>query len=183
MIAVLAIKFGKNYSTRYSRVVPHHSTDRAITSLTSQIGRDAVCSGVYGRSCGAWTLRRFIRIEYLQIATWACDSTAILQGERLFLIFWWKNSWFHTLGWKNPHFSKPNCFHKLYYFIFFTPPLATFSSSNNLVYVVLFMLVWTLRWSKVRSSLSQHELLSTSTYYTCSYLWHALVLTMSSATD
>ena len=40
----------KNYSTRYSRVVPHHSTDRAITSLTSQIGRDAVCSGVYGRS-------------------------------------------------------------------------------------------------------------------------------------
>ena len=41
----------KNYSTRYSRVVPHHSTDRAITSLTSQIGRDAVCSGVYGRSC------------------------------------------------------------------------------------------------------------------------------------
>jgi hypothetical protein len=31
-------------------VVPHHSTDRAITSLTSQIGRDAVCSGVYGRS-------------------------------------------------------------------------------------------------------------------------------------
>ena len=41
----------KNYSTRYSRVVPHHSTDRAITSLTSQIGRDAVRYGVYGRSC------------------------------------------------------------------------------------------------------------------------------------
>ena len=40
----------KNYSTQYSRVVPHHSTDWAITSLTSQIGRDAVLSSVYGRS-------------------------------------------------------------------------------------------------------------------------------------
>jgi hypothetical protein len=41
---------GKNYSTQYSRVVPHHSTDCAITSLTSEIGRDPVLSGVYGRS-------------------------------------------------------------------------------------------------------------------------------------
>ena len=40
----------QNYSTQYSRVVPHHSTDWAITSLTSQIGRDAVLSSVYGRS-------------------------------------------------------------------------------------------------------------------------------------
>lgn len=40
----------KNYSTQYSRVVPHHSTDCAITSLTSEIRRDPVLSGVYGRS-------------------------------------------------------------------------------------------------------------------------------------
>lgn len=43
-------KKAKNYSTQYSRVVPHHSTDCAITSLTSEIGRDPVLSGVYGRS-------------------------------------------------------------------------------------------------------------------------------------
>jgi hypothetical protein len=41
---------GKNYSTQYSRVVPHHSTDCAITSLTSEIRRDPVLSSVYGRS-------------------------------------------------------------------------------------------------------------------------------------
>ena len=40
----------KNYGTQYSRVVPHHSTDCAITSLTSEIRRDPVLSGVYGRS-------------------------------------------------------------------------------------------------------------------------------------
>ena len=40
----------QNYSTQYSRVVPHHSTDCAITSLTSEIRRDPVLSGVYGRS-------------------------------------------------------------------------------------------------------------------------------------
>ena len=40
----------KNYSTQYSRVVPHHSTDCAITSLTSEIRRDPVLSSVYGRS-------------------------------------------------------------------------------------------------------------------------------------
>lgn len=41
----------KNYSTQYSRVVSHRSTDWAITSLTSEIGRDPVLSSVYGRSC------------------------------------------------------------------------------------------------------------------------------------
>lgn len=40
----------KNYGTQYSRVVPHHSTDCAITSLTSEIRRDPVLPGVYGRS-------------------------------------------------------------------------------------------------------------------------------------
>ena len=32
----------KNYSTEYSHVVPHHSTDSAINFLTAQIGRYAV---------------------------------------------------------------------------------------------------------------------------------------------
>ena len=40
----------KNYSTLYSRVVSHRSTDNAITGLTSEIGRDPVLFGVYGRS-------------------------------------------------------------------------------------------------------------------------------------
>jgi hypothetical protein len=40
----------KNYSTEYSHVVPHHSTDSAINCLTAQIGRDAVGLVVYGRS-------------------------------------------------------------------------------------------------------------------------------------
>lgn len=50
----------KNYSTSYSRVVPHHSTDDAITSLTSEIGRDPVLSGVYGRSWTACLLMDYI---------------------------------------------------------------------------------------------------------------------------
>lgn len=41
---------GKNYSTPYSRVISHRSTDDAATSLTSEIGRDPVLSGAYGRS-------------------------------------------------------------------------------------------------------------------------------------
>jgi hypothetical protein len=40
----------KNYSTEYSHVVPHHSTDSAINCLTAQIGRDAVGLVVYGRN-------------------------------------------------------------------------------------------------------------------------------------
>ena len=44
----------KNYSTEYSHVVPHHSTDSAIDCLTSQIGRDAVGLVVYGRSLEIW---------------------------------------------------------------------------------------------------------------------------------
>jgi hypothetical protein len=43
-------KEDKNYSTQYSRVVPHRSTDWAITSLTSEIRRDPVLPSVYGRS-------------------------------------------------------------------------------------------------------------------------------------
>jgi hypothetical protein len=37
------------HSTRYSRVVSYHSTDRAIISLTSGIRRDPVLSDMYGR--------------------------------------------------------------------------------------------------------------------------------------
>lgn len=40
----------QNYSTQYSQVVTYPSTDCASTSLTSEIGRDPVLSGVYGRS-------------------------------------------------------------------------------------------------------------------------------------
>jgi hypothetical protein len=43
-------KKSKNYSTEYSHVVPHHSTDSAIDCLTTQIGRDAVLLVVYGRN-------------------------------------------------------------------------------------------------------------------------------------
>lgn len=39
----------KEYSTQYSRVVSHHSTDCAVISLTSEIGRDPVLSDAYGR--------------------------------------------------------------------------------------------------------------------------------------
>lgn len=39
-----------NCSTSYSRVVTYHSTDKAITDLTSEIGRDPVCSSMYDRS-------------------------------------------------------------------------------------------------------------------------------------
>ena len=41
----------KNYSTRTSHVVPHRTTIRAGTCLTSQIRRDAVLSRSYGRRC------------------------------------------------------------------------------------------------------------------------------------
>ena len=40
----------KKYSTPYSRVVSHRSTDDAIASLTSEIGRDPVLSRMYGRT-------------------------------------------------------------------------------------------------------------------------------------
>ena len=47
----------KNYSTEYSHVVPHHSTDSAINCLTAQIGRDAVGLVVYGRNSKALRIR------------------------------------------------------------------------------------------------------------------------------
>ena len=39
----------QNYSTWTSRVVTHRTTIQARTCLTSQIGRDAVLSRLYGR--------------------------------------------------------------------------------------------------------------------------------------
>ena len=39
----------KANNTRYSQAVTHPSTNRAQCCLTSQIGRDAVCSTRYGR--------------------------------------------------------------------------------------------------------------------------------------
>jgi hypothetical protein len=39
----------ETYGTSDSHVVPHHSTDEALSSLTLQIGRDAVLFAWYGR--------------------------------------------------------------------------------------------------------------------------------------
>lgn len=39
----------KTYGTSDSHVVPHHSTNEALSSLTLQIGRDAVLFAWYGR--------------------------------------------------------------------------------------------------------------------------------------
>ena len=39
----------RNRSIEDSQVVPYLSTNSTITGLTSQIGRDAVLSSVYGR--------------------------------------------------------------------------------------------------------------------------------------
>ena len=44
----------KDYSTWYSRVVPHRSTNHAHGGLTSQIGRDEVLSARYGRNRKDW---------------------------------------------------------------------------------------------------------------------------------
>ena len=41
----------KTYGTLDSHVVPHHSTDKALSSLTLQIERDAVLLAWYGRRC------------------------------------------------------------------------------------------------------------------------------------
>jgi hypothetical protein len=48
--SILKRKEKKKYSTWYSRVVPHHSTDHASACLTSEIRRDPVLSGVCGRT-------------------------------------------------------------------------------------------------------------------------------------
>ena len=49
-LMVVAHAKSKSYSTQYSQVVPHLSTNYANTSLTSEIGRDLVLSSVYGHN-------------------------------------------------------------------------------------------------------------------------------------
>ena len=50
IIECIKVQNEKNYSTWYSRAVPHLSTDQAITRFTLLIGREVVFSRVYGRS-------------------------------------------------------------------------------------------------------------------------------------
>ena len=59
------IKKLKNYSTAISRVVTHHSTDTAITSLIAEIRRDPMFSGLYGRSYISMLLRKQILLKKL----------------------------------------------------------------------------------------------------------------------
>lgn len=72
----------KTYGTSDSHVVPHHSTNEALSSLTLQIGRDAVIFAWYGRrwkgrnAMGTWrsirantpTLNRYISVTGTTIA-------------------------------------------------------------------------------------------------------------------
>ncbi len=92
-------KKGQNYSTQYSRVVPHHSTDWAITSLTSEIGRDPVLPSVYGRSCIYKKIKNdkgssYWVIEVIDVVNY-CDWALFFY---LFLIHfdWWL---VHSLQW------------------------------------------------------------------------------------
>lgn len=64
--------YKKNYSTQYSQVISHPSTNCANISLTSEIGRDPVYSNVYGRS-------------------WFQKDTARL---------WWYSSWWRHADYK-----------------------------------------------------------------------------------
>lgn len=51
----------KHYSTQYSHVVTDRSTDWAVTNLTSEIGRDPVLYGAYGRNIEN---RRYLYVLY-----------------------------------------------------------------------------------------------------------------------
>ena len=75
----------KNYSTPYSRVVSHRSTDGAITSLTSEIGRDPVLSGVYGRSyCGTFSRVYILVIPLKFNSKRSLPSSSPFSGYRKF---------------------------------------------------------------------------------------------------
>ena len=83
----------KNYSTTYSRVVPHRSTDVAITSLTSEIERDPVLPGVYGRSWKySFTLAYILELDVRGIAR--CCSPLLASDEnawpKILLLLWLK---------------------------------------------------------------------------------------------
>jgi hypothetical protein len=49
-LMILKKKQTKSYSTQYSQVVPHPSTNYANSWLTAEIERDPVCSTVYGHN-------------------------------------------------------------------------------------------------------------------------------------
>ena len=59
----------KSYSTWYSQVVPHPSTNHANTSLTSEIERDPVWSGVYGHN-RRWSYICVFVNDVLVLAVW-----------------------------------------------------------------------------------------------------------------
>ena len=59
----------KSYSTRYSQAVPHLSTNHANTSLTAEIGRDPVWSGVYGHNWNRWQVNE-TSINWIALLLW-----------------------------------------------------------------------------------------------------------------
>ena len=83
---------GKNYSTQYSHVVTHHSTNWAITSLTSEIRRDLVGSSMYGRS---WDKKiAFSPYSWHKLhSSWLHHSLIMLNS--LLLEINWKNQSLH----------------------------------------------------------------------------------------
>lgn len=68
----------KNYSTQYSRVVSHRSTNLAIACLTSGIGRDRVLSYMCGRSwqCGWVVIFINLGMEIQRGTSCACSKWA-----------------------------------------------------------------------------------------------------------
>lgn len=84
----LITKKAKNFSTPYSRVVPHHSTDGAVTSLTLEIGRDPVLSSAYGRS---WTKQMYTAYKS-SLKPWS-PAGKITHKDKNFTIFSQMKSW------------------------------------------------------------------------------------------
>jgi hypothetical protein len=60
----------KKNNTWDSNVVPHRSTNQARRCLTSQSGRDAVLSSLYGRSCCICWLDKLIRFPSPDTLLW-----------------------------------------------------------------------------------------------------------------
>lgn len=79
----------RNYSTPYSNLVSHGSTDGAGTSLSSQIRRDAELYCAYGRSWNLFELRALI-LPLFPIASQAfqISKDASCRLLELFLVLW-----------------------------------------------------------------------------------------------
>jgi hypothetical protein len=66
----------------------HRSTDNAITSLTSEIGRDPVLFGVYGRSYYFDNFNRLYRYvlskvhEFLAVLSWQLAVVMVATSKR-----------------------------------------------------------------------------------------------------